>query len=877
MMNFLVGTSSLLVFAAGSAAAPPTWDFSGLGETHLIAGNTNGSGRGEVHVYHDSSATPLFSIRSPARRDLFGVANASAGDLDGDGFDDLLIGAPLAGQGIKNHGAVYVYSSATGAELLMVPGFGQKSYFGRAVAGAGDVNGDGVPDLLAAGWIHTEFGVPYGRVYLMSGVDGRVLRTITSFEDEDGFGYTIASMGDLTGDGVPEIGVAAPLAVTNQLGDGAVYIFDLTASPVMHITTADAWHTITNGSLSRDYFGSVLAYDDLQSTPSYHSVLVGSVDPISYGSPTAQFIFSRHKIAAGQEAQTLSESSTPSQVAGDAIPDGKVTASDVSAVVGSMGGSGNTDLDGDGQVTSGDMAIVLTSYGTSSPVQSLLSDPSPVVSRMAELTSGSGGLNVQPGSNQPWTDFQDCNDDNDDSDDTDDNDDDDTDDIDDGGPSVQPPMPGVRPGTWGGPRTAASPPGDDSDSGDCDDDDDDDDGGCSGCDIPDGAGDDADCDAISDTATAAFVGRGLESDSFYASVTSNAWILSLQSASGDVGATITQGAVSSNGVDYHASVQFDDTAGESKLKWVATNADTGVVVTQCFSVQVVDYTPVRFRYQMFIPCGAVATPRIFGIQFPLLPPFFGGDIQRFSCDTNAAIFGMMPNQTHRSSCDVYIGSDGIVSSRDDITVLDCDDDPANYTDGEIADLGIYPRFGLTRAFAATDVTGACNSPGGLVRCDYELAEGAEPLPDPAPASRQHAPLAWVKYYGQTGNCQVQEIAQQGLADGANGGYALRVSPNKVFFRYYLHASDPLIPLDLAPAIDVFGILLELTWQVRESDGRQEVLWVFHGEADPFPAHQAYIEDERMWAFDPVTFGLGVFALGPQAANIRVSTNGSIEP
>lgn len=247
-MGIRFRSAGLFACIAGTAVAgPPTWDFSGLGETHVVVGNANGEGRGEVHVYHDSSSTPVLSIRSPARRDLFGVANAGAGDLDGDGFDGLLIGAPLAGQGLKNHGAVYASSGATGAELLMVSGFGQKSYFGRAVAGAGDVDGDGVPDLLAAGWIHSELGVAYGRVYLLSGADGQVFRTITSFEVEDGFGYTVASMGDLTGDSVPEIAIAAPLAQTNELADGAVYLFDLTASPVMHLTTADAWHTITNG------------------------------------------------------------------------------------------------------------------------------------------------------------------------------------------------------------------------------------------------------------------------------------------------------------------------------------------------------------------------------------------------------------------------------------------------------------------------------------------------------------------------------------------------------------------------------------------------------------------------------------------------------
>lgn len=373
------------------------------------------------------------------------------------------------------------------------------------MAGAGDVDGDGVPDILAAGWIKSELGVPYGRVYIFSGLDGTLIKTVTSFEADDAFGYTVASLGDLNGDGQPEFAVAAPAAQTGDLADGAVYVFDLAAVSLMHMTTADALHTFTNASLSRDFFGSVIAYDDQQSTSSYHAILIGSVDPISYGSSPAQFIFSRHKLGT---QQVLGETSVTSQSGGDVIPDGKVTNSDVDAVVTGLNqparsGPASPDRDGDGFVTGADLIVVLGDYGATSPIHTLVSDPSPLVTRLAELTGNGGGLSVEPGDPQPWQDKP-CNDD-------DDGDDDDGDGDDDDGPSIQPGFPGVQPGGRpisgpGGPaRFAADPP---TDGGDCDDDDDDGDGGCGGCDIPDGAPDDADCDAFGPIDTANYVGRG---------------------------------------------------------------------------------------------------------------------------------------------------------------------------------------------------------------------------------------------------------------------------------------------------------------------------------------------------------------------------------
>lgn len=81
--------------------------------------------------------------------DRLGGPLSSAGDVDGDGFDDLVVGAPFANpNGLRDAGSVFVFSGATGAQLLRLDGLSIGDNLGGSVAGAGDVDGDGFGDLV---------------------------------------------------------------------------------------------------------------------------------------------------------------------------------------------------------------------------------------------------------------------------------------------------------------------------------------------------------------------------------------------------------------------------------------------------------------------------------------------------------------------------------------------------------------------------------------------------------------------------------------------------------------------------------------------------------------------------------------------------------
>lgn len=163
-----------------------------------------------------TSQTPLYSAPGPLPSPgtpQFGVSLGFAldvvGDLDGDSIADLVAGGPAgAGFAPSKVGLVRVLSGRDGATLFDVPGISPQAFFGASVAGLGDVSGDGIPDFAIAArasLVHRR-----GFVRVCSGIDGSVLWESGSPAGlAEGFGYAVASAGDADLDGVPDVVVGA--------------------------------------------------------------------------------------------------------------------------------------------------------------------------------------------------------------------------------------------------------------------------------------------------------------------------------------------------------------------------------------------------------------------------------------------------------------------------------------------------------------------------------------------------------------------------------------------------------------------------------------------------------------------------------------------
>ncbi len=182
-----------------------------------VAGGSHQAGR--VWVYSGATRQLLYRLTGKAN-DLNGYAVADAGDVNGDGVPDIISGAPGTGMAPGN---AYVYSGATGRVLTRLTGVSPGDGFGSAVSGAGDVNGDGYADLLVGAPGSGTPGSAPGRAYVISGRTFRVIRSLTAGESGDSFGSATDRSDDLNGDGVPDLIVGASDAGSDQ--SGAAYIY----------------------------------------------------------------------------------------------------------------------------------------------------------------------------------------------------------------------------------------------------------------------------------------------------------------------------------------------------------------------------------------------------------------------------------------------------------------------------------------------------------------------------------------------------------------------------------------------------------------------------------------------------------------------------
>lgn len=217
-----------------SASIDASWgtnlDVNGDGFADTVIGARGvDSNRGRAYVHHGSAAglvaAPIATLIGPDAAGFFGEAIASAGDVNGDGFADVVIGASSAGLGGRAY--VYLGGSAgledTPSTMLTGPD-GSGGEFGFTVASAGDVNGDGFADVVVGapsaasrtGRVHLYLGGP-------SGLGTAPAATLTGPDGAEGkFGFDVAEAGDVNGDGFADVIVGAPSVSS---GAGRAYLF----------------------------------------------------------------------------------------------------------------------------------------------------------------------------------------------------------------------------------------------------------------------------------------------------------------------------------------------------------------------------------------------------------------------------------------------------------------------------------------------------------------------------------------------------------------------------------------------------------------------------------------------------------------------------
>ncbi|MBN2191338.1 MAG: FG-GAP repeat protein [Polyangiaceae bacterium] len=207
----------------------------------------------------------LFTFRgeSPERR--LGRSVSGVGDVDRDGHADILVGIPGTAVTTTFAGEAQVISGRTGVVLCTLQGEKPGDQFGWSVAGVGDLNGDGYPDIAvgAPGRQGRTSGSGYVKVF--SGRCAEVLFTFQGGIAGDLFGWSLAGTGDVNADDCPDIMVGALLGGANKAGTATV--FSGRDGRVLHTFT---------GVSSYDYFGWAVALAGDTDADGWCDILVGA-------------------------------------------------------------------------------------------------------------------------------------------------------------------------------------------------------------------------------------------------------------------------------------------------------------------------------------------------------------------------------------------------------------------------------------------------------------------------------------------------------------------------------------------------------------------------------------------------------------------------
>src|SRR5690606_37627558 len=172
---------------------------------------------GSASVFSGANGTLLLRIPGTANNDRLGTVVAGVGDMDGDGRADILAASPWANGHMSAVGLVRVYSGADGAVLHSIQGDLTNDFFGGSAAGLGDFDGDDIPDFAVGAYGDDDGGVNSGSARVYSGADGSVVLRIDGNSGMDELGFSVSSAGS-SADGTRRLAVGAP---NDNLGAGS--------------------------------------------------------------------------------------------------------------------------------------------------------------------------------------------------------------------------------------------------------------------------------------------------------------------------------------------------------------------------------------------------------------------------------------------------------------------------------------------------------------------------------------------------------------------------------------------------------------------------------------------------------------------------------
>ena len=264
------GTSDIIVGAPYDDAAG-----SDTGAIHVMFMNSNGTISNTIEINNNTVNGPVLNSN-----DLFGYSIANIDDLNGDGTSDIIVGAPYDDAAGSDTGAIHVMfmnSNGTISDTIEInnntvngPVLNSNDLFGYSIASIGDLNGDGTSDIIVGAPYDDAAGSDTGAIHVMfMNSNGTISDTIEInnntvngpvLNSNDLFGYSIANIGDLNGDGTSDIIVGAPYDDAAGSDTGAIHVMFMNSNGTVSNTIEINDNTPNGPNLSNtDLFGYSIA------------------------------------------------------------------------------------------------------------------------------------------------------------------------------------------------------------------------------------------------------------------------------------------------------------------------------------------------------------------------------------------------------------------------------------------------------------------------------------------------------------------------------------------------------------------------------------------------------------------------------------------
>ncbi len=258
-------------------------DFNNDGYSDILIGaylnDQSGSDAGAVYLYTNtvnSTQIPMLTISGTVPNQRLGWSISDAGDLNGDGFDDIVAGN---GDFLPNQPALVFFGSRFMDRIPDVNLYGSE-FVSYRVSSAGDVNNDGYDDIITSDPYNPTNGTNAGAAFIFlggTGMAGIPAVTFYGVTSEDKFGSSISRAGDVNNDGYDDVIVGAPLNDNAGSNAGAAYIF-FGGSNMNNVPDV-----ILYGEATDDQFGFAVSNGRKLNLDIYDDVIVGAPYHLSGG------------------------------------------------------------------------------------------------------------------------------------------------------------------------------------------------------------------------------------------------------------------------------------------------------------------------------------------------------------------------------------------------------------------------------------------------------------------------------------------------------------------------------------------------------------------------------------------------------------------